>query len=203
MTFERGPNAGNLIRTLLPGSIGDLNSRAFSTWPQAKVIDNPGCSLKLDLLSPKILLCEKIQAASWRLDQLCYVTFGLRSCAKGVGQGTKDRLITLDPKDKDAKPYLEGRDIRRYETQPTGRFIRYLPDEMYSPREPGLFETRKIVSQSMLSKMRIIATLDEGNHYVEQSLVCIVPHGVITEREVDFDVPLEFILGAINSRVGS
>lgn len=108
------------------------------------------------------------------------------------------------PQHKHAKPYLEGRDIERYGMNPTGNYIRYLPDEMYSPRTPELFESKKIVSQSMLSRMRLVATLDSAGYYVEQSLVCIVPHGVVTDpSEVSEKIPLEFILGALNSRIGS
>ena len=66
-----------------------------------------------------------------------------------------------------------------------------------------LFETKKIVSQSMLSRKQIKATLDENNHYVEQSLVCIVPHGILTEKETDAELPMEFILGVLNSRLES
>jgi hypothetical protein len=74
---------------------------------------------------------------------------------------------------------------------------------MYSPRTPALFEGKKIVSQSMLSRMRIVATLDEYGYYVEQSLVCIVPHGDLSGKQPISDAPLEFILGIINSRLES
>jgi TaqI-like C-terminal specificity domain len=159
--------------------------------------------MKLDLLSPRRKLCARLRANSVELSELCYVTFGMRSCAKGRGHGGKARLITSDSTDRNAKPYLEGRDIRRYATHPTERFIRYVPEEMYSPRTPLLFESKKIVSQSMLSKMRIVATLDDTGYYVEQSLICIIPHGILTEEPALDPVPLEFVLGIINSRVES
>jgi hypothetical protein len=53
----------------------------------------------------------------------------------------------------------------------------------------------------MLSKARPVATLDVSNFYVEQSLVCIVPHGVVTEIKPKATLPLKFILGVINSRL--
>ena len=194
---------GAVIETCSPDSPEELFGPPTGKWPQKAVIDNPGYSLKLNLLTPKKTLCERLKEQSWQLEELCYVTFGLRSCAKGKGQGGKDRLVTTNEKDKKAKPYLEGRDISRYETRPTGRFIRYIPEEMYSPRTPALFETEKIVSQSMLSRMKLIATLDKNRYYVEQSLVCIVPHGVVTEQKPAVSIPLEFILGILNSRLES
>ena len=132
------------------------------------------------LLSPLREICDKLAGQSWALKDLCYSTFGLRSCAKGKGQGGKERLITSNPKAKSAKPYLEGRDIGRYAMSPTGRFISYLPEQMYSPRSPELFETPKIVSRTMLSRPKLVATYDDQGFYVEQSLACIVPHGILT-----------------------
>ncbi len=111
-------------------------------------------------------------------------------------------MIVDTQSNKNAKPYLEGREINRYVMFPSKRFIKYIPEEMYSPRSPELFETPKIISQSMLSKKRLIATIDRDGHYVEQSLVCIVPHGVLTEKK-ETSVPLEYALGVLNSKIES
>ncbi|MFQ5464000.1 MAG: TaqI-like C-terminal specificity domain-containing protein, partial [Phycisphaerae bacterium] len=115
----------------------------------------------------------------------------------------KERLITDNPDAPHARPYLEGRDIGRYSVKPTGCYIRYLPDEMYSPRTPALFEAKKLESQTMLSKMRLVATLDDHGYYVEQSLLCVIPHGILTPC---IDLPqysLEFVLGIMNSTLSS
>jgi hypothetical protein len=200
---EKAKREDSVIETLCPVTPEELANPSSSKWPQARARSNPLHSLKLALLSPTKDLCEKLRAKSWRLDNLCYVTFGLRSCAKGKGQGGKDRLVTTDPGARNAKPYLEGREIRRYAMAPSGRFIRYIPKEMYSPRQPELFEAKKIVSQSMLSKMQLVATLDSSAYYVEQSLVCMIPHGILTEAKQGAALSLEFILGVINSRVES
>jgi len=55
----------------------------------------------------------------------------------------------------------------------------------------------------MLSRKRIIATIDAAGHYAEQSLVCIIPNGVLNDREQAAKLPLEYILGIINSRLES
>jgi len=191
----------NMISIYSPNEPYQLFDPPQSHWLQSRALKNTKYSLKLDMLSPKIELCEKLRAMSWQLEDLCYVTFGLRSCAKGVGEGGKERLITSNAKGKNVKPYLEGRDIGRYSIHPTGRYIKYIPEQMYSPREPKLFETKKIISQSMLSKKRLVATLDDAGYYVEQSLVCIIPHGLLTENTSNISLPLEFILGVINSKL--
>jgi len=200
---ESGRRANEEINIFRPNTPQELFDISMNQWPQKDAIDNPGHSLKLNLLSPTKFLCDKLREKSWQLGDLCYVTFGLRSCAKGKGQEGKERLITLDSQAANAKPYLEGREIKRYLRNESGRFIKYIPEEMYSPRKPALFENNKIVSQSMLSRMRLVATLDLMGFYVEQSLVCIIPHGILTEEAPNPSLPLEFLLGIINSRLES
>jgi hypothetical protein len=201
ITADRLNAKDKVIAIRIPGTGVALTSAAVRTWPQSRVADNPGLSLKVELLSSTCDLCDKLRGRSWLLEQLCYSTFGMRSCAKGKGQGGKDRLITLNSKAKNAKPYLEGRDITRYGMSPTGRFIRYIPEEMYSPRSSELFESDKIVSQTMLSKARLVATFDDKGFYVEQSLACIMPHGILTDTKPMAGFPLKFILGVLNSRL--
>lgn len=203
LVCEKGNPGDACVKAIRPATPEELETSTFLSLPQQKVLSNPGHSLKVDLLSPKRDLCERLRGQSWTLGQICYVTFGLRSCAKGKGRGGKDRLITPNPHEKHAKPYLEGRDIHRYQMMPTGRFIRYLPEEMYSPRVPELFETQKIISQSMLSQMRLVATFDNAGFYTEQSLVCIIPHGVLSDAKSPITLPLEYLLGIINSRLQS
>ena len=200
---EKGHNENHRLEAVQPKSAQQLFTEPTHSWPQRAIKSNPHYSFKYTLLSPHRYLSEKLREQSWELDELCYVTFGLRSCGKSKGSGGKDRLITTDQNAPQAKPYMEGRDIGRYRTPPPNRYIQYLPHEMYSPRSPGLFEKRKIVSQSMLSRMRLIATLDTGGTYVEQSLLCIVPHDELTGKTPAANIPLEFILGVLNSRVQS
>jgi hypothetical protein len=53
----------------------------------------------------------------------------------------------------------------------------------------------------MLSKARLVATFDDKGFYVEQSLACILPHGILTDKRPKADLPLKFILGVLNSRL--
>ncbi len=201
---EKLHKKNNMIRVSKPQHARDLIEIPFDRlWPQDSVKEPNGYSLKTDLLSVKSLLCEKIAKLSQSLGALYYVTFGMRSCAKGKGRGGKDRLVTTNRKEPFAKPYLEGREIRRYSTRPSGRFIKYIPSQMYSPRDPRLFEVKKIISQTMLSKMKLIATLDTEHFYVEQSLLCIIPHGILTPVRHVTAPALEYVLGILNSKVAS
>jgi hypothetical protein len=203
LVCQKGHAPGNRITIRSPSDPRGLFSGPTATWSQDAATKNPGMSLKADMLSPRKKLCDRLRSKSWKLRELCYSTFGLRSCARGKGQGGKDRLITSNHKARNAKPYLEGRDIERFAIHPTGRFIRYYPKQMYSPRSPTLFEMPKIVSQTMLSKKHLVATYDDARFYVEQSLACIIPHGILTDVSPVAQVPLKFILGVINSSLES
>jgi len=204
LVVEKHKNPKNMMAILEPTSYRDmLNIPFYRKWPQKEITIKTNYSMKTDLLSVKRLICDKIDKVSVPLEDLFYVTFGLRSCAKGKGQGGKERLITTIKNNKNCKPYLEGRDIKKYSTSPTGRFIKYIPEEMYSPRDPKLFETNKIISQTMLSKMKLIATLDKDNYYVEQSLLCIIPHGILTPLKYKYIPKLEYVLGILNSKLAT
>ena len=178
----------------------DLELAPTTSIAYSTLMQSPGHSFKPDLLTTKGLL-DKIVACSIPLGDMFYVTFGLRSCAPGKGQGGKDRLILATRSTQNARPYMEGREIGRFETDWAGRYIDYVPDQMYSPRTPALFEQPKLVAQSMLSKKRLVATFDPDHKYVEQSLVCIVPRDTLPQHE---EYPsLLYVLALINSALSS
>lgn len=174
----------------------DLESAGANRIPYGRLWSTEEYSFKPELLLFGALT-DKVEAVSEPLGRLLYVTFGLRSCAPGVGRGGKDRLILPSADRPSAKRYMEGREINRFETNWAGNYIDYQPQEMYSPREPSLFEREKIVARSMLSEMRLVATYDCAATYVEQSLVCMVPH------DDSPSLSLKFILAVLNSRLAS
>jgi hypothetical protein len=51
--------------------------------------------------------------------------------------------------------------------------------------------------------MRLIATYDGQGYYVEQSLLCIIPHGILTPKSQIEALPLKFALGILNSTLES
>ncbi|MEA3308017.1 MAG: TaqI-like C-terminal specificity domain-containing protein, partial [Chloroflexota bacterium] len=169
---------------------------------QSRLESTSNCSYKPDLLRNWELL-QKIEKVSWELGDIYYVTFGMRSCAKGVGQGGKDRLILDNASTPNAKPYMEGRDVSRFAIDWRERFIDYKPEEMYSPRSPELFELEKIVSQSMLSEKRIVATIDKKHRYVEQSLVCVVPYSSHEDNNLSRYLSMLYVLSLMNSNLVS
>jgi type I restriction-modification system DNA methylase subunit len=201
---ENPKTKNSMISISEPASLENvIEDSVQRKWPQDLITSKTKYSLKTDLLSDKSLICDKIESKSVPLEDIYYVTFGLRSCAPEKGKGGKDRLITTDKKTFNAKPYLEGREIKRYSMFPTKRFIKYIPDKMYSPRDPKLFEIKKIISQTMLSKMKLIATLDSQHYYVEQSLLCVIPHGILTPNRDIITPKLEFVLGILNSKLST
>lgn len=194
------PNDDHEVRVTKAGG-DDFHEVWRAMIPQIHFTIDETFSLKPDSIGEAATVIAAAKQRTHLLSDYCYVTFGLRSCAKGKGQGDKNRLILTSEAVPEARRYLEGREISRYNCQWQGRFIRYMPEEMYSPRVPELFETEKIVSQSMLSSKRLIATFDDASSYVEQSLVCTIPHGVLTPPSNLLPVSLPYILALFNSKL--
>ncbi len=175
----------------------DLYSTPSVEIDYTEILESPDHSFKPDLLEAKPLL-NRIETGTIPLNKEFYVTFGLRSSARKKGEGDKSRLILAKANTKRAKPYIEGREIGRYETNWGLRYIDYAPEKMYSPRTPELFEQPKIVSQTMLSTKRLVATYDPDFKYVEQSLLCIVPLDASNQEH-----SLLYILAILNSTLAS
>ncbi|MCH9053188.1 MAG: N-6 DNA methylase [Proteobacteria bacterium] len=79
---KKGKNNKNYIYALAATSPENLFFGDRNRWPQKRVIKNPSLSFKISLISDTRILCEKLIENSWKLDELCYVTFGLRSSSK-------------------------------------------------------------------------------------------------------------------------
>jgi hypothetical protein len=201
LVFEsRAPFPDDGVALVDAGGRQDIGQLRPITVAHSDLSEAPGCSFKPSLHKASAMR-QRLYAHCQPLADVCYVTFGRRSCAPGKGKGGKGRLIETKASTKASRPYLEGREIRRYSIDWVGRYIKYLPDKMYSPRVPELFEGLKIVSQSMLSSKALVATIDDEKHYVEQSLVCAIPHGVLTPP-IDGRAPsLHYILALMNSRL--
>lgn len=164
---------------------------------------DPTLRLKLERGEDYVGFISKIRARSRRLDEIYYPTFGLRPSGKESGGATKDELIVNRLIAKDCRPFCEAKDIDRYVLKPRVLYVRYLPDRMYSARSPELFEhCPKILVRALLSNMRLVATLDDRKLYADQTIVCCIPHGILTkpiQLSEGNDYPAGFLVACLNS----
>ncbi len=68
LVCERDVEPENKIALFSPDSPEELLEEPMSFWLQKKVLENEGYSLKLDLMSSKKMLCEKLESQSWKLE---------------------------------------------------------------------------------------------------------------------------------------
>jgi len=96
-------------------------------------------------------------------------------------------------KGKNYKPVLDGREIQRYRTCWSGKFLRYDPDAIHSCKREDIFRSPKKLFFRRVSSS-LVATLDDQQFYALNTLVAInLKSGV--DREI------ELVLGLFNSKL--
>ena len=163
----------------------------------------------LDSESPALALIKKIEAQSFALNELYYVGTGAdtRRRENGTNRQGRDGFV-LPHRQEGAKPYLEGKEVRRYGIAWERRYLNYQPKLMRRPKSPDLFEHPKILVRPMAQGLS--ATYDEDRFYVDQELICCVPHRLVgqnrrnktpknEERGDPYDA--RYVLGLMNSKV--
>jgi len=163
----------------------------------------------LDSESPALALIKKIEAQSFPLNELYYVSTGadIHRRENGTNHQGKDSFV-LPHRQEGAKPYLEEKEVRRYGIAWERRYLNYQPKLMGRPKFPDLFEHPKILVRAMVQGLA--ATHDEDRFYVDQELICCVPHRLLgqnrrnsipknEEREDPYDP--RYVLGLMNSKV--
>jgi len=91
------------------------------------------------------------------------------------------------------KPLLIGGDIERYYIPKFSRFIFYDPNLLTAPRNPKIFECKKIVMQDMSNKME--ASIDKNFYY------CLDTTTLAFMRSHIKKMKLEYILTIMNSKL--
>lgn len=108
-------------------------------------------------------------------------------------KGDRAAYLHDRPKGKDYKPVLDGREIQRYRTQWSGKYLRYDINAIHSCKREDIFLSPKKIFFRRVSAS-LIATLDDQQFYALNTLVAInLKQGV--DRE------LELILGLFNSKL--
>ena len=197
------------ISVYKPASARDLVTDGLLYEVEAsRVLASPGLAFRTDLMPGSLDIIDRMMHQSVPFRQVLYPTFGLRPSPKQKGQGTKDRLLVEARVSEEAKPYVEGRDISRYDIRWPGRFVLYRPEEMYSARFPELFEFPKVLVRAVLSDKHLVATVDKEGYYADQTLVCSArPENVAGKADVGMAQPsaysLHFVLAQLNSTLES
>ncbi|MCC6542774.1 MAG: N-6 DNA methylase [Flavobacteriales bacterium] len=108
-------------------------------------------------------------------------------------KGDRAAYLHERPKGKDYKPVLDGREIQRYRTRWSGKYLRYDINAIHSCKREDIFLSAKKILFRRVSA-NLVATIDDRQFYALNTLVAInlkegAPHD------------LELILGLFNSKL--
>jgi hypothetical protein len=134
------------------------------------------------------------------LGSLSTVKSGLKAYETGKGtpiqtdEMKKNRIYHSKRKlDKYYRPYLEGKDVRRYKIEWSGLYLKY-GNNLAAPRKPELFKGERILVRQIpsLPPYSINAVITQKNYVNDINSMII-----IDQRKYS----LKYLLGIINSKV--
>ena len=141
---------------------------------QTEWLSSENYQIRFQLADPAIRdLGDKIWTNSIRLGQFCYVMVGATVHSKDRGSFTKADIVSTQ-EIGNAKRFIDGKNLRRYDIDWDGRYIDYRQDEMYGPRVPELFESEKIVVRDVTgANEQLIVSYDNSGFYCDHLITCV------------------------------
>lgn len=138
----------------------------------------------------EINLLDKLKSKTFNLGVICKeMIFGV------VITKNSDKVVSKEYHNG-WKPYLEGKDIGRYEIKFANKYLFYEPKLLHRPRTPEVFEVKeKILIQRITGgKSPLAAAYDTEQYYNKESI-----NNIILDDKTLYST--KFILGVINSKL--
>ena len=169
------------------GTIG--KEKQIGQIHQTEWLSSEDYQIRFQLGNPTIRsLGNKMWANSRRLGQFCYVMVGASTHSKDRKSFTKADIVSTQ-EIGNAKRFIDGKNLRRYDIDWDGRYIDYRQDEMYGPRFPELFESEKIVVRDVTgANEQLIVSYDNSGFYCDNLIVCVTHYENVkhTTAKTDF-----------------
>ena len=190
------PDLITLVESSEPGHYKNISSVSFSDLLEEQIIQ-----FRTSKNALSNLIIKKIETQAVVLGNISTVKSGLKAYETGKGKPIqtdkmkKERIYhSSTKKDKNYRPYLEGKDVKRYRLDWSRQYLKY-GDNLAAPRKPELFEGERILVRQIpsLPPYSINGTITIGNEVNDiNSMIIINPIN---------NYSLKFILGVINSRL--
>ena len=141
---------------------------------QAEWLSSENYQIRFQLADPAVRsLGNQIWANSIRLGQFCYVMVGATTHSKDRRSFTKADIVSKQ-EIGNAKRFIDGKNLQRYDIDWDGRYIDYRRNEMYGPRVPELFESEKIVVRDVTGENeQLIVSYDNSGFYCDHLITCV------------------------------
>ena len=136
-------------------------------------------------------LIEKIKQNSFELKDIC------RDIIEGiVTPKGKSSFISDKAENKLYKPFLEGKNIDKYQTKWKGKYIRFDREKLHRARPNYLWDSpiKILIRRIGGGKDAIVATLDQGKFYTYASI-----NNLLLNEDTGYEY--KFILALLNSKL--
>ena len=157
---------------------------------QTEWLSGENYQIRFQLGDPAVRsLGDTIWAKSIRLGQFCYVMVGATVHSKDRGRFAKADIVSTQ-EIGNAKRFIDGKNLQRYDIDWDDRYIDYRQDEMYGPRVPELFESEKIVVRDVTgANEQLIGSYDNRGFYCDHLITCVTYYENVehTTARTDFE----------------
>jgi hypothetical protein len=180
--------------------------------PQARFYDSPEHQIRLANHASEHKIIERIDDVSVPLGSICYVNYGAQVSSRVKGAFGKSDVVSATPQGN-AKRFIDGKNLSRYDVVWDGRHLDYRAAEMYGPRAPALFESPKILIRDVTAaEERLVVGLDESGYYCDHLLICATHYANVQDsglqtrfegiQQIEGPYPqLSFLTGLLASRL--
>ncbi|MDY6895354.1 MAG: TaqI-like C-terminal specificity domain-containing protein, partial [Thermotogota bacterium] len=156
-------------------------------------------------------LIEKLEKQSLRIGNFFYVNYGAQVSSKIKGGFGKKEVVGKEKKGN-AKKFIEGKDVHRWNLSYRNLWLDYRYNEIYGPRASELFESPKLIIRKVSDKgHKIVGTYDESKVYTDDGNVLVTPYenvnncGLLTNfsdyEKMDGNINLKYLLSLLLSKI--
>lgn len=142
-------------------------ARRATAVPHRVFRRTPRAMFRLELADPDAVVCLRLAEVSIPLGRYFCASWGAR------GTPVSDFHLT-DGSDPLARPMLKGDDVQPFLCRASSRWLLYDPARLYRPSHPAFFESEKVVVRKVTGVRGLVAAVDPGGHYTDDSLACVV-----------------------------
>jgi len=145
---------------------------------------------RTDIKNEDTSIINKIVQNSIKLGSVYYISKGIVAYSK-IDNRKKDDFLFNRKVNSSYKPYLEGKDVNKYQISFKNYYLAYDENVMSRPTFPTLHEKSKILIRAMSSILQVC--LDEDSYFADQKLIICSKRNIIEAHLKPSKIPTELI----------
>lgn len=174
-------------------------------------------NFRLHLTQEKLKLLDSIKHKSYKLSDICFVSYGVRPCGNAKHPHLKKKDFVYITPTGNARAYIEAKSdyIKPYRIH-THHYLDYQKDRIYNAMFESLFSPAKLMCGRTLSDANLINFVyDDKGRFCNDSMCCIVlwkdlesathqsPKKFINKEKIALSkqYDLKFLQGVLNSKL--